>query len=66
MYNETVILKNKIDALNNEISRLLEDNIRLQEISQIIRIPDFTSEFKIQLISRILKNEVTVKGDVKW
>ena len=57
MYNETLVLNNKIEALTKEVTRLLDDNIRLQEISQIVRVPDLSDEFKVKLIVRILKRE---------
>lgn len=64
-YNELILWKNKCKALeeyNRELGEILKTNIpdtlKLCEIINVVRLKDFSDTMKIELISRILKEEV--------
>jgi len=64
-YNELILWKNKCKALeehNKELGEILKTNIpdtlKLCEIINVVRLKDFSDTMKIELISRILKEEV--------
>lgn len=64
-YNEAILWKNKYDALKQQYDEMgdtlkcsIEDTLKLTAIINIVRLQDFTDEFKIELIKNELKRDV--------
>lgn len=66
-YDETLLWKNKYDALKKEHEELqkilkdvIPDTMKLAEIIGIVHLKDFSENFKLELIKNILKQEVSI------
>ena len=66
-YDETLLWKNKYDALKKEHEELqkilkdvIPDTMKLAEIIRIVHLKDFSENFKLELIKNILKQEVAI------
>lgn len=64
-YNEAILWKNKYEALKEQYDKIgntlkhsVEDTLKLTAIINIVRLKDFTDEFKIELIKNELKRDI--------
>ena len=57
-YNDAVLWRNKYNKVAKTLEESLKHNMKLIEISDVLKVNDFSHEYKIALIEAIIKREV--------
>lgn len=58
IYNDAIIWRNKYNNVVKTLDESLKHNMKLIEISDVLKVNDFSDEYKIALIEAIIKREV--------
>ena len=58
IYSDATLWRNKYNNVAKTLEESLKHNMKLIEISDVLKVNDFSDEYKIALIEAIIKREV--------
>lgn len=58
IYSDAVLWRNKYNNVVKTLDESLKHNMKLIDISNVLKVNDFSHEYKIALIEAIIKREV--------